>query len=387
MVDSLSTGALAANSSVSSATGVPTSDASTISADFNTFLTLLTAQLKNQDPLDPQDGTEFTAQLAQFSSLEQQINTNTKLDNLIGAQPDPTQDQAMNYIGKDVLAKNSNITLGETGIVEFTYDIDQPIQSTNIQILNAEGELVREFSGSSAEGIHNVAWDGKDEAGNRLESGNYTIKVDAAGATNASGDTINTTLNTYVYSRATEVTQLGSKYMVLTENGKYNELGDIIAARESAAAPTSPESKHATALQMLGKEILIPGNDFTYVPGESKGFTYGITKDIQAVSVTITDADGNQIKQVPFESTKGSHEYVWDGTDANGDPVPAGEYNIEINGQDIDGEGVVQEEKLDVFYYGTAEKVEAQGSSVVLYTTDGRTAFYEDIISTKEKSN
>lgn len=368
-----------------SATAASTSkDQEQAIADFDTFLKLLTAQLKNQDPLNPQDGTEFTSQLAQFSSLEQQINTNEHLKTIIKDMPNTDQEQALSYIGKDVLIPGNAFILGQTGNVEFTYDVNLPIKSATVNVYNSAGEKVRDFNVESSEGIHDILWDGRDAEGNRLDAGTFTVKVEGHGAINEKGEIYDPKLESYFYSTAEKVTKLGDEFAIMTIDGRTVKADKVLAVRDSSvtSAKTSSE-QHSTALQMLGKQVLMPGSDFTY-SGQDIGFTYGITKDIQAVAVKITDAEGNSIKQAPFDASKGSHEFVWDGTDSNGDSVQPGKYKIEIKGQDIDSEGKIVEENLDTFFYGTADKVESKDGIVLIYTSDGRKAFYDEIISTKD---
>ncbi len=351
-------------------------------ADFDTFLQLLTAQLANQDPLNPQDGTEFTAQLAQFSSLEQQINTNELLKQMMENQPDNQQAEAMSYIGKEVLVPGENFKLGETGNIEFTYDVDTKVESAMAYVYDSNGEKVHEFKVQPDEGIHEVLWDGRDAEGNRLPTDVYSIKVEGQ-AIQADGSTSNKPLTTYLYSEAEKAVKIGNTYAIMTADGRSVELDEVIAARSIESDGTTNSDKHATALQMLGKQILIPGEDFTYA-GQDKAFTYGLTQDAQAVKITITDKDGNRIKEVPFESSAGNHEFVWDGTDSNGNKVEPGEYNIEVKVQNKDAEGEIVEENLDTFYYGEATKVESSDGIVLIYTDDGRKAFYEQVISTKQ---
>jgi flagellar basal-body rod modification protein FlgD len=368
------------SSAAVSSTATSSTDSSEALADFDTFLRLLTAQLANQDPLNPTDGTEFTGQLAQFSSLEQQINTNDLLKELIDTQPNTKQSEAMSYIGKDVLAPGNAFILQDTKNVEFTYEVSSVLESANASIYDADGEKVREFNVDASQGIHEVLWDGRNDAGEKLESGVYTVKVEAS-SINSSGATTSQALDTYVYSEAKKITNLGKSYAVLTADGRTVELEEILGVKE--ANSTSSSTDHANALQMLGKQILIPGSTFNF-SGLEQSFTYGLTKDSQSVTITIKDSVGNKVKQVPFESTAGSHEYTWDGKDSNGDTVDDGEYSIEIVAQNTNAEGEIDEEFLDSLYYGKATKVESSGGVVLMYVDDGRTALYSDVIATKD---
>src|SRR5271154_461249 len=113
--------ALNSASSASSASSSSTSSTSNanplnkLSSDFNDFLTLLTTQLQNQDPLSPMDSTQFTAQLVAFTGVEQQINTNSKLDSLIGIDKGSQLTSAANFIGDTVEAPSSSLSLDATG--------------------------------------------------------------------------------------------------------------------------------------------------------------------------------------------------------------------------------------------------------------------------------
>lgn len=162
------------------ATGALTSSATGLNTvDFNTFLKLLVAQLKNQDPLNPLDGTEFTGQIAQFSALEQQINSNNYLSKLVEQRDYGQQTLAVSYLNKVVLAPGDTVALGEEGGTEFAYSLGKDAARVDISIYDGEGNLVRTVNGDKSAGNHIVTWDGLDDEGNDLEAGNYTVNVKA----------------------------------------------------------------------------------------------------------------------------------------------------------------------------------------------------------------
>lgn len=363
-------------------TGVTTSSSDSSMADFDTFLKLLTAQLANQDPLDPTDGTEFTAQLAQFSSLEQQINTNDLLKDMIDSQPDNNQAEAVSYIGNEILAPGSNFKLGNTGNAIFSYSVDSDIESANATIYDSNGKKIHEFKVNESEGLHEVVWDGRDSEGNRLDAGAYSVKVESANV-KSDGSQSNTSLSTYIYSEATQATKVGNSYAILTADGRTVMLEDIQGSKK-LEEKSSSSTDHANALQMLGKQVLIPGSEFAYSGDGSRKFTYGLTQDVQVVTVTITDKDGNKIKEVPALPTAGSHEFEWDGEDSSGKQVDEGEYLIEIKAQNTNADKEIDTQVLDTLFYGTATKVEATDGIVLIHTDDGRNAFYDQVIATKE---
>jgi flagellar basal-body rod modification protein FlgD len=148
------------------------------------FLSLLVAQLKNQDPLEPEDPTAFTAQLAQFSSLEQLANLNTTMEGLTTAQANSARLSSLSLIGKDITYNGSTVTL-EGKPVEIGYQLDGTASSVTLSIQDANGKTVRTIQAADTElkaGNHFISWDGKDQEGNLLANGKYTLVLQASAA-------------------------------------------------------------------------------------------------------------------------------------------------------------------------------------------------------------
>ena len=142
------------------------------------FLTLLVAQLEHQDPLNPQDNTEFIAQLAQFSSLEQQTTTNEKLDQLLTAQGSSEQTAAFALLGKQVIAAGDSFYL-QGNEVALGFSIDQTAASANLTLTDEGGNSVASFSlDDLQEGDNFVSWDGCDSADNKLTNGTYSMTIE-----------------------------------------------------------------------------------------------------------------------------------------------------------------------------------------------------------------
>ena len=110
--------------------------------DFSQFLTLLTTQLQNQDPLDPLDSREFTDQLVQFSQVEQSINTNSKLDDLISLQLSNSTTSALDYVGLDVSYVSAEVSLEQGENTTIRYSLDRPASVSQINIFDESGQLV-----------------------------------------------------------------------------------------------------------------------------------------------------------------------------------------------------------------------------------------------------
>ena len=135
-----------------------------LSADMNTFLTLLTTQLKYQDPLDPMDTAEFTNQLVQYSSVEQAIQTNSKLETLLNLNMSNLGAQAVSYIGKIAQVLGDVMPL-EDGHAKATYTLDKNVESAVIMVKDLDGNVVYSEQGKIVAGTHDFEWDGKDSDG------------------------------------------------------------------------------------------------------------------------------------------------------------------------------------------------------------------------------
>jgi flagellar basal-body rod modification protein FlgD len=147
---------------------------SKLSGNFNTFLTLLTSQLKNQDPTSPMDSTTFTQQLVMYSQVEQQIGTNTNLKTLIGQGTTQLGAYATSYLGKAVSVTNGNASLN-SGAATWTYNLDTT--ANTLTVSNANGKVVYSGNGETVSGSHQFNWNGKDNNGNQLADGTYKLTV------------------------------------------------------------------------------------------------------------------------------------------------------------------------------------------------------------------
>ena len=149
--------------------------------DFNSFLTLLTSQLKFQDPMSPMDTTQFTSQLVQFTSVEQQIKQNKNLESLLAMQQTIELASASNYIGKTVEANGRSVVLSN-GAGSFSYNLPSDAKSVSIAIKGADGTTLRTLTGNTGQGAQTISWDGRGTTGNRLPDGTYSYAVTATGA-------------------------------------------------------------------------------------------------------------------------------------------------------------------------------------------------------------
>jgi flagellar basal-body rod modification protein FlgD len=144
----------------------------------DSFMELLVAQMSNQNPLEPMENTEFIAQLAQFSSLEQMQNVASGIELLALTQTAATNSSMVNLIGRRVIVPGNNISLdGEKG-AEIRFDLEGDAIPGKIVISDENGSTVRTIQlDSMTTGTNSINFDGKDNDGNLLEAGNYTYSV------------------------------------------------------------------------------------------------------------------------------------------------------------------------------------------------------------------
>jgi len=275
-----------------------------LAQNFDTFLTMLTTQLKHQDPLSPMDSTQFTNQLVQFAGVEQQINANSNLEKLIAANGMNTRAQAVNYIGRVVEADSNQVPLQGSvdtesrtiqlanGKATFKYSLPETAASTQLRIKDSTGTVVRTLVGNLNKATHQITWDGTDSTGKALAPGAYTVEPVV---TNAKGDTL--TVPTYTTKRT-----------------------------------------------------------------GTSAFSYTLGKDAKTSQVVIKDSTGAIVRTLNGELTKGRHEVKWDGKDKNGDDLPDGSYTASISALDSAGESI----ESAITVYGKVTDVAADSTSTLI---------------------
>lgn len=155
----------------------------------NQFLTLFLTQLQNQDPTSPMDSNEMTNQLVQFTSVEQQIETNKSLGKLVSAQVANSNTAAVGYIDQKVIFNGNTTTLTDQGAT-WGYKVDPNADSVAINVFNEGGLLVYTTDGDTTPDTrHEFVWDGKNNAGEQMPNGTYSVRI---GALDKNNDTIET---------------------------------------------------------------------------------------------------------------------------------------------------------------------------------------------------
>jgi flagellar basal-body rod modification protein FlgD len=185
------------------------------------FMKLLLAQLKNQDPLEPMKGTDFAAQLAQFSSLEQLTNLNDTLETQSVNQMMLGYSQSVNMIGKEAVANSGNTIVANGQTAELNYNLAKDAQNVTISIMDKNGKLIKTWDESAkTAGMNSATWDCSG-----VEQGGYTYQVSATDSLGASvtADTMTTGMVTAVHFRSNQI--------LITINGIEVPLSDIVEVK------------------------------------------------------------------------------------------------------------------------------------------------------------
>lgn len=204
-----------------------------LAEDFSQFLTLLTTQLQNQDPLAPMDSTEFTNQLVQFSQVEQQINSNKKLDDLVSLQLASVSNVALGYVGLDISYLSAEASYDGEMPVTINYSLSDEAFDAKISIYDENGDLVYNGTVPKEAGRHEFIWDGATTGGAPVDPGTYTIKIDAI---DVNEDPI--TASTAVSGRVRGIEQQNGVVLVLVGE-RAVPISNILQARvPTATTPT-----------------------------------------------------------------------------------------------------------------------------------------------------
>ena len=196
-----------------------------LAKEFDNFLILLTTQLQNQDPLEPLDSNEFTAQLVRFTNVEQAISQNKKLDQLVALLQASGGASAVSYLGKDIEAIGTEAELKD-GQAVWSYELSKQSESTTVLVKNASGDVVFSTNGDTSTLKQGFLWDGKTTGGFDAPDGVYNIEVVA---TDIKGDQI--PVQTTVSGVVTGVEILNGQQMLAIGGAKVS-INNVLAVTQ-----------------------------------------------------------------------------------------------------------------------------------------------------------
>lgn len=188
-IASLLNGTTVENPNTELAGGKADAAAAKLDDSYQTFLTLLTAQMKHQDPMDPMKSGEFTQQLVAFSGVEQQIQANQNLEKLSLQLAQNSMNSAASYLGKTAVVQHDIAKLHATG-ADWEYRNDVDTTSIDLNVRDLKGNIVHSSVGESGLGMQKFHWDGLDLSGNPMAEGAYQLEIKAK---NTADEAVNVT--------------------------------------------------------------------------------------------------------------------------------------------------------------------------------------------------
>jgi flagellar basal-body rod modification protein FlgD len=220
----------AVTNAATSSTGTGTSTSASgaginLAGNFQTFLTLLTTQLQNQDPTNPLDTNQFTQQLVEFAQVEQQINSNTSLSTLVSLQQTAQSTQLLNFVG-DTVTVNSNAAQLTNGQTSWSFSSPQPATAT-LNIANSTGQVVYTGTMTMQTGQNTFTWNGQDNNGMQWPDGTYTMSVTAQ---SASGQSVGVTTLVSGVVNSVDLSQTPPTLSVNGQNFTINQIQGVTRA-------------------------------------------------------------------------------------------------------------------------------------------------------------
>lgn len=208
--------------------GQATNDRNSIAKDFDTFLTLLTTQLQNQNPLDPLDTNQFTEQLVQFTGVEQSIKLNENLEQLVKVSTANAITNVVSFLGGEVTIDGGNAVLsGGSASWEFTSDGGS--EAAAFTVLDSSGVPVYSETRSISAGTGKFTWDGTTDTGGAAPVGTYTLSIKA---TDSSGVALDVSTDSFGTVQGVD---LSGAEPVLIVDGKEITLGQIKSVKLPAS--------------------------------------------------------------------------------------------------------------------------------------------------------
>lgn len=214
--------ATTSSSTATTGTSRAATDSAQLNDNLNRFLTLLITQLQHQDPLQPMDANEFTQQLVQFASVEQQIYQNANLEKMLALQKATQASNLVNYIGTPVETEGNELFLDGGGAAAH-YTLPEQATETRILVRDQKGNAVFSADGETSAGMHTFVWDGSGADGEPLPAGSYTLSVSAVGKDGGSLD-----VGTSVLALVTGVATDGTEPELIVGNRRVG-LADVLA--------------------------------------------------------------------------------------------------------------------------------------------------------------
>ncbi|WP_049770472.1 FlgD immunoglobulin-like domain containing protein [Desulforapulum autotrophicum] len=288
------------------------------------FLTMLVAQLKNQDPLNPMEGSDFSAQLAQFSQLEQLMSLNDTMEALQTNMGGGSESNVIDYVGKVVTGNVDSIEVADGTAFGGFYNIEET-SDVMVSIYDEAGNEVRTlYPGQKTAGSYDFNWDGRDNTGAVVDDGSYKYTV--MGNNGSGFVTVPTSVTGTVDS------------IVYNEGKAYLKVQGVLVDPESlvqVGSSVETERSQGSAVDYLGRKIStsMPLISYDGSSAEAANVVFEAPEKTD-VTVRLFDASGQEIKSIKLAAEDvdegQENEVVWDGTDNSGNTVDKGLYTYAV---------------------------------------------------------
>lgn len=220
-------------SSATSAATSPLTSSSQSALGKDAFLKLLMAQLRNQDPTQPVDGTQFVTQLAQFSAVEQAVAQTNQLSAMSAQLGGIASNEAVSLIGKQVTLRGQSLVFDGSSPATANVSLSAPAAQVTVSVTDGAGNVLRTMKlGAAPGGPLNVTWDGRDDLGSPVAAGAYSFNVTATTAGGAS-----VAVSKDVTGIVTSVSFDKGYPMIMLDSGVSASISNLVSA---GAAPTKP---------------------------------------------------------------------------------------------------------------------------------------------------
>lgn len=224
------TATASSSSSSSSSTSSSSSSSTGLASNFQTFLTLLTTQLQNQNPLDPLDTNQFTAQLVQFAQVEQQLKTNDQLTSLVNIEKSAQSTQALVFVGQTVAVDGSTAHFDKSATWNFISPSDA---NATISITDKTGQTAYTGNFNISSGNASFVWDGKGTDGTTWPAGDYKMTVTAQ---DSNGKTVAISTEVQGVVDSVDLTQSPPLLSISGQNYTTDKVKRIVAPNSNASS-------------------------------------------------------------------------------------------------------------------------------------------------------
>jgi flagellar basal-body rod modification protein FlgD len=329
----------------STANTVSGNAASKLASDFDTFLKLLTTQLKNQDPTSPMDPNEFTQQLVQFSQVEQQINMNKNLEKMLELIASQQSSNLVSYIGKEIDISTDKASLSVNQPAIWYYNLPKEASAGELRVIDKNGKTVHVAQMETGKGEHVFVWDGTVSGGAKMLPGDYKLEVVAK---DTSGGEMDATIKTRGIVESIERID-GVDYLIV--NGKQYAASEVLALRAPTTI-TNPQD-NGSYVNYIGKDVEFYGSNSVVQDGAVR-WSYGLAANASTTTIKVYDSNNKLVYQTTGDTSKGRHTFNWDGTKTDGTKANEDEiYKLVVESKSVDNQTV----GVDVLGRGKVESV------------------------------